>query len=279
MRKRQSETLVCGKITDMNTATQYKILIAIPAYNCEGQIQRVLKEIDKKLLARVHEIAVIDNGSIDSTVEKAVKYKNTKKLGNKLHIYKNNDNFNLGGTHKVAFQKAKKEGFTHVIILHGDNQAKSSEANDLLDYMETHHAHQTVLGSRFSKKSTLIGYSKKRVYGNKVLNSIYSLLALKKLEDLGSGLNLFALSDLDEKTYIQFADKLTFNYELILDLVKRKVDFAYLPITWREEDQITNAKNLNIFKTGIFNLFSWRFGNAVTNNDKKIGTYKCREIL
>lgn len=256
-----------------------KILVAIPAYNCEKQIQRVLKEINKKLLERVDEIAVIDNGSSDNTVLNALKYKKAGKLGDKLHVYKNVDNFNLGGTHKVAFQKAKREGFTHVVILHGDNQAKSDEANLLIDFMEAHPEHQTVLGSRFNKKSHLIGYDMKRIYGNKVLNGIYSAVTLRKLEDLGSGLNLFALSDLDEKTYIQFADKLTFNYELILDLVTRKVNFAYIPITWREEDQVSNARNMNIFKTALLNLSNWRFKKHMLSEQKKASTYKCKEVI
>lgn len=261
----------------MTNVKSHKILIAIPSYNCAKQIPRVLNEINKTLLNRVDEIAVIDNGSTDNTVEEALKYKKSGKLGNKLRIYKNVDNFNLGGTHKVAFQKAKHESFTHVIILHGDNQAKSAEANKLIDFMESNPQHQTILGSRFSKKSTLIGYDKKRVYGNKVLNTIYSIVALKKLEDLGSGLNLFALSDLNEKTYIQFADKLTFNYELILDLVRRKVNFAYVPITWREEDQVSNARNMNIFKTALSNLSDWKF-NRNTGMNKLVNTYQCTEV-
>lgn len=262
----------------MNNLHSQKILVAIPSYNCENQIQRVLNEIDTKLLSRVAEIAVIDNGSTDNTVSKALEYKKTKNLGDKFHVYHNVDNFNLGGTHKVAFQKAVKESFTHVIILHGDNQAKSVEANELIDFMEVHPEHQTVLGSRFNRSSTLKGYGNKRIYGNKVLNGIYSIVTLRKLEDLGSGLNLFALSDLDQKTYIQFADKLTFNFELILDLVKRKVNFAYMPITWREEDQVSNARNFNIFKTALINLFDWRFRKPVTGL-KKASTYKCEEVL
>lgn len=254
-----------------------KILIAIPTYRCEKQITRVLDEIDTVLMKRVEEIAVIDNGSPDDTVRVAIEYKNSGKLGNKLRVFQNTDNYNLGGTHKVAFLRAKKMGYTHVIILHGDNQAKSDEANHLIDFMEKHPAHQTVLGSRFNRKSTLIGYDTKRILGNKLLNTIYSAVTLKKCEDLGSGLNLFALSDLEESKYLQFADKLTFNYELLLDLIKRHINFAYVPITWREEDQVSNARNLNIFRTALLNLFQWRFNTApVAQNRAK--DYTCREV-
>lgn len=254
-----------------------KILIAIPAYRCEGQITRVLDEIDKKLLNRVEEIAVIDNGSPDGTVQKALDYKKKGRLGKKFHVYQNVDNYNLGGTHKVAFLRAEKMGYTHVVILHGDNQAKSDEANLLIDFMEKHPEHQTVLGSRFNRHSTLVGYDFKRIAGNKVLNGIYSGLTFRKLEDLGSGLNLFALSDLDKSTYLQFADKLTFNFELLLDLVRRKVNFAYLPITWREEDQVSNARNFNIFKTALVNLGQWRLGKKY-DHVKKAKDYQCKEV-
>ncbi len=258
--------------------TKPKILIAIPAYRCAPQITRVLDEIDEKLASRVAEIAIIDNGSPDDTVKNALKYKKDGRLGSKLHIYQNVDNYNLGGTHKVAFLKAEKEGFTHVLILHGDNQAKSAEGNLLIDFAEKNPDQQTVLGSRFSKGSKLEGYDWKRIYGNSVLNAIYSVVTMRQCRDLGSGLNLFAMKDMDKRTYLGFADKLTFNFELLLDLVKRKVNFAYIPISWREEDQVSNARNWNIFYTALVNLFKWRFTNTKVHN-KSEKDYRCKEIL
>lgn len=255
-----------------------RILIAIPTYNCEKQIVRTLDEIDKKLASRAEQIAIIDNGSSDGTVQAALDYKKTGRLPN-LHVYQNVHNYSLGGTHKVAFLKAQELGLTHVLILHGDNQAKSDEGNLLLDYAETHSSTQTVLGSRFSKGSTLKGYDWKRIAGNRVLNTAYSLLTLKKCEDLGSGLNLFALKDLDQRNYLEFADKLTFNFELLLDLIKRKARFAYLPITWREEDQVSNARNFNIAKTAGINLLRWRFGHMKYPSTKTPDDYRCEEKL
>jgi dolichol-phosphate mannosyltransferase len=256
-------------------ADKPKVLIAIPAYRCAGQIARVLDEIDDKLMARVDEIAIIDNGSPDDTVQVALDYKKTGRIP-QLHIYQNKDNYNLGGTHKVAFLRAEKLGMTHVVILHGDNQAKSDEANRLLDYVEQHPETQTALGSRFSKGSVLKGYDFKRIAGNRVLNIIYSIVTGRNCKDLGSGLNVFAMRDLDQKTYLEFADKLTFNFELLLDLIKRRVQFAYVPITWREEDQTSNARNFNIFKVALVNLFQWRLGKT-TKPVHAPADYQCKE--
>lgn len=251
-------------------------MIAIPAYRCEKQLPRVLDEIDERLAKRVSEIAVIDNGSPDGTVQAALDYKKKGRLKN-LKVFQNVENYNLGGTHKVAFLRAEKLGMTHVIILHGDNQAKSDEANTLLDYAEAYPDQQTVLGSRFNKDSMLQGYDWKRIWGNRVLNVTYTLLTFRKCEDLGSGLNLFALKDLDQKTYLEFADKLTFNFELLLDLIKRKVNFAYVPITWREEDQVSNARNFNIAKIALINLTMWRFGKTKKPTHSP-DDYQCKEI-
>ncbi|HYN98434.1 MAG TPA: glycosyltransferase family 2 protein [Actinomycetota bacterium] len=236
-----------------------KAVIAIPAYKCAAQIPRVLDEITEELASRVEEIWVIDNRSPDDTAEVAADYARSGRLKN-LKVFRNRQNNNLGGTHKVAFQQAARRGFTHVVILHGDNQARSDEANRLLDYAEAHPDTQTVLGSRFMRGSVLQGYDFKRIAGNRVLNTVYSLVTLRRCRDLGSGLNLFALDDLNPDTYLTFANSLTFNFELLLDLVKRKVKFAYVPITWREEDQVSNARNLNIFTTGLVNLLRWRIG-------------------
>ena len=252
-----------------------KVLLAIPAYRCEKQLPRVLDEIDERLASRVHEIAIIDNGSPDDTVGAALAYKKTGRLKN-LHVYQNVDNYNLGGTHKVAFLKAEGMGLTHVIILHGDNQAKSDEANILLDAAEQHPETQTVLGSRFSKGSKLKGYDWKRIGGNRVLNVVYSIFTGRNCKDLGSGLNLFALRDLDQKTYLEFADKLTFNFELLLDLIKREINFAYVPITWREEDQTSNARNFNVAKIAFINVVQWRFGKAKPATHKPTD-YQCVE--
>ena len=132
----------------MQNNSDYKILIAIPAYNCGKQITRTLDEIDDKLLGRVEEIIVIDNQSTDNMPIMVKEYQETGRLGDKLHLFRNVNNYNLGGSHKVAFLHAKNKGYSHVIILHGDNQAKSDEANQLIDFMENNPEYQTVLESR-----------------------------------------------------------------------------------------------------------------------------------
>ncbi|MDR0950807.1 MAG: glycosyltransferase family 2 protein [Candidatus Ancillula sp.] len=254
-----------------------KYLLAITCYNCENQVSRVLDAIDSDLENKVEEIMVIDNISTDNT-EQVVLDCIAKKRLSKLHLYQNVNNYSLGGSHKVAFLHAIEKGYTHVIILHGDDQAKAEEVVKLIDIVENTD-HNTVLGSRFNKNSILQGYDWKRIAGNRVLNIVFSVVSGKHVEDLGSGLNIFAIGDLKEERFLNFADKLTFNFEILLDLLDRKVNFTFCPITWREEDQVSNAKNFNIAWTGFSNLMKWRFTRSkFFTGNKKASDYQTKLI-
>lgn len=232
-------------------------LLAITCYNCAPQITRVLDKISPELEQAMGEIMVIDNRSTDDLQQTVLDYREATGR-NGIHLYENAENYSLGGSQKIAFLHGKEIGASHVIILHGDDQADPRDIPRLLEMIEGGSA-STVLGSRFNEDSKLIGYDKKRIWGNRVLNRVYSLVAGRHVEDLGSGLNVFALSDLEEDRYLNFADSLTFNLELLLDLIDRKVGFEHCPIIWKEEDQVTNARNFNIAWTAFKNLMNWRF--------------------
>ena len=236
-----------------------KILVVIPTYNCEKQIGRVLAGFDNNLLNRIDKVIIIDNISKDNTLlasKKAI----SKINSDKIEVWQNKQNFNLGGTHKVAFIAAEEMGMDYVAILHGDNQAKTNELNRLIDVANEEPALGAILGCRFMKGSILSGYSWKRKYGNICINFIYSAISLRKSNDLGSGLNLFKVNDLRDRRYLGFGDTMTFNIDLLLDYFRKKTPIKFIPITWTEEDQVSNARNLSIGVTALKKLFYWRIG-------------------
>jgi len=172
----------------------------------------------------------------------------------------NDKNLGLGGSHKMAFLRGEKAKMDFVAILHGDNQAKTQELHNLIDIAEQGPELGAVLGCRFMKGSKLVGYNWKRTWGNRVINVIYSIVALRPSKDLGSGLNLFRLSDLEDHRYLGFDDRMTFNIDLLLDYYGKKTPLVFTPISWTEEDQVSNARNMNVAKIALRQLFSWRVG-------------------
>lgn len=220
-----------------------RILCFIPMYNCEKQIGRVLARFPADAANYIHQLLVVDNGSKDAGVERAKEGLAVlhAKTGIPCAVTVNNENVNLGGSHKVAFNYALDHGFDYVIVLHGDDQA---DINDILPRLARgeHRAVDQLLGSRFMRGSKLVGYSWFRTFGNHVFNLFFSLCCRRRLWDLGSGLNCYKSNYLRDRFYLKFPNTLTFNNSMVLAGVYRKSAFTFFPLTWREEDQRSNVK-------------------------------------
>ncbi|MBO4812803.1 glycosyltransferase family 2 protein [Candidatus Saccharibacteria bacterium] len=217
-----------------------KILLFIPGYNCEKQIPRVLDKIDEEIARYFDEIIFVNNRSTDNTEDIVLNYK-PKSFMPRIKVLRNDHNYNLGGSHKVAFSYALNNGFDYVVVLHGDDQGDIRDLKPILKSGE-YENYDAMLGARFMKGSKLGGYSKFRTFGNRVYNHLFSMVVHRKIYDLGSGLNIYDVRALESKYYHKFPDRLTFNYCMVmaLDYYNQKVKF--FPISWREEDQSSNVK-------------------------------------
>lgn len=218
-----------------------RILIFIPMYNCEKQIPRVLERISQVDDYRniFTEIIVVDNQSKDGSIASAEA--TIESLNLPAKVIRNRANRSLGGSHKTAFMYAMEHAFDYVIVLHGDDQG---DIHDIVPYIldGSYRKFDSMLGSRFHKESKLVNYSKFRIFGNHIFNAAVSVLIGKRITDLGSGLNMYKVDYLKPKFYMTFANNLTFNVYLLLYGVYAKSNFTFFPLTWREDDQVSNAK-------------------------------------
>ena len=99
-----------------------RFLVFIPAYNCEKQVPRVLNQLlDRQVAAMVTECIVVNNRSTDGT-EAAVQSWMQAHPQAPVRLLRNDQNYGLGGSHKVAFQYAVQHNFDYLIVLHGDDQ-------------------------------------------------------------------------------------------------------------------------------------------------------------
>ena len=226
--------ITCFTIRFMN-----KILLFIPCYNCQNEIVKVLDS----LVNYRHfftEIIVVDNGSKDGTRESAIHWAQ-EHIDMPVSIMLNENNYNLGGSHKVAFNYAINNNFDYVIVFHGDNQGEISDIKDILS-SQLYKNYDCCLGARFMKNSKLINYSKVRIAGNIAFNILFSVCLLKKLYDLGGGLNIYSVEMLRSKFWNKFPDALTFNYLMTMALDYYKPKYMFFPLTWKEDGQVSNVK-------------------------------------
>jgi glycosyltransferase involved in cell wall biosynthesis len=223
-----------------------KILVFIPSFRCKEQIIRVLNQFDLRAQQWVDTVMVVDNQSPDDTLRVAIELGKSLLSNCNFIAWRNEYNYGLGGSHKVAFRYAIDHGFDYLVVLHGDDQAN---IHDLLPQLEAG-AHLNVdclLGARFMSGSLVKGYSWFRTVGNRVFNELFSLATRKVIYDLGSGLNLYRLKAFQEFYFKTFPDDLSFNYVMILASYYRNQKVCFFPISWREEDQRSNVK---LFRQG-----------------------------
>ena len=216
-------------------------MVFIPMYNCEKQVIRVLKQFNKKVIKYIQEIVLVNNRSTDDTENAVIEYVTKNNIGTKVTVLRNDSNYNLGGSHKVAFNYALKNNYDYLIVLHGDDQGN---INDLMPYLKNgeYKNYDCLLGSRFMKGSILEGYSKFRIFGNRVYNILFSLSMRKRISDLGSGLNLYKVSELSNNYFHKYPDRLTFNCYMLLAIKSYNQKTKFFPISWREDDQVSNVK-------------------------------------
>lgn len=247
--------------------TKLNIVCIIPTFNCSQQINRTLERV---LMCSdlFSEIWIIDNQSTDETTTSVLRFiTSTKDI--RFKLFQNSENVSLGGTLKNAFKMAELGAFTHIAVVHGDDQAEPSDLRLPVSLLRSGDKEGSFFGSRFSRRSRLVGYRTERIIGNLMLNSVYSAVTFRKLTDLGSGLNLYDVDQLRKIQYSQMSNAMSFNYELLLGFIGSKQVFEFFPISWREEDQLTNARNFSVFIAGLRIIFSWRFRRVKSKSLEK----------
>lgn len=257
-----------------------KILLFIPGYNCEKQIVRVLGQLDEDILKYIDKVIVVNNRSTDSTEEVVSNFiENNSNVP--ISLLRNDDNYGLGGSHKVAFNYAMEEGYDYVIVLHGDDQGDIHDLKIALK-RKTYIKYDCCLGARFMNGSKLQGYSSFRTFGNLVYDMLFSVVVRKRIFDLGSGLNMYHVTMLKDKFYEKFPDNLMFNYCMIMASDYYKHNIAFLPISWREDDQVSNVKMVNQAVSVLKMLGSYAVNKEqfITSDmrDKKVEKYSAKVI-
>lgn len=259
-----------------------KILLFIPMYNCEKQIGRVLGQLTGEVCSYLSEVIIVNNRSTDHGETVVKNYLMEHDLPLKVSLLRNDDNYGLGGSHKVAFRYAIDNDFAYVILLHGDDQG---DISNILPYLKNkeYEKYDCFLGARFMKGSRLQGYSKFRTFGNHIYNSLFSVGCGYRIYDLGSGLNMYRVDILKNEFYLKYKDNLIFNYCMVMGSAYYKHRIKFFPIIWREDDQVSNVKMVNQAVTvlrllGSFIMNKKKFVESEHRN-KVISDYSAQVII
>lgn len=253
-----------------------KILVFIPCYNCSKEVVLLIEKLSNtKFKNNCFDFLFIDNMSKDNTVRKILSAAKKFKLKN-YKILRNNENYGVGGSHKIAFYYAIENNYDYVCVLHGDSQSdpldieKAIAGKNLVNY-------SALLGSRFMLGSKRLNYSILRTVGNVVINFLYSICLSKKITDLGSGLNFYSVKFLKKINFESFSNGHNFSHFLLLYLIVLKKKIMFFPINWYQDQQISNVNLIEIGFQSISVLpkyMLYRYGIKKINFHKMIKTIR-----
>ncbi len=127
-----------------------KIFCIIPAFNEEGKIAKVIKDV----FPFFDKIIIVDDGSFDNT------YKEAKKSG--VVVLRHLINRGQGAALETGNQYALKNGVDFVVHFDADGQFLSDEINDILEPLKDD-KYDIVFGSRFLGKKNNMPFFKKNI--------------------------------------------------------------------------------------------------------------------
>ena len=159
----------------MMMENKQKILVIIPAFNEEGSVGKVVKEV-KEHLPQI-DILVVNDGSSDPTSEKA------KEAG--AVVLDLPFNLGIGGAMQAGYKYAFEKGYEIAIQVDGDGQHDPKEIPKLLRALEEKEV-DMVIGTRFIGDSEFKSSMMRRV-GISIFSRVISLIVGQKITDPTSG--------------------------------------------------------------------------------------------
>jgi glycosyltransferase involved in cell wall biosynthesis len=216
-----------------------KVIIAIPAFNEERTLPKVITEI-KQVMSQhnyKYQILVYNDGSKDKTVEVA------KQEGAVVVSHKRNQG--LAQTFRDEMEQCLKLKADIIVHTDADGQYHSKHIPELIEKVKS--GYDLVLGSRFRGRIQSMPFLKRA--GNIAFSYVLSSLTKTKLTDTTTGFRGFTKEIAKEINYI---NTFTYTQEQIIKASKQGFKITEIPIIARK----TRASRL--FKSPLqYALKAW----------------------
>jgi glycosyltransferase involved in cell wall biosynthesis len=206
-----------------------KILVAIPAYNEEMNIQETLSSILLHINER-HDfnVLVVDDGSSDKTFEIVSSVNDPR-----VRVIRHTRNLGLGAAFKSAVKTALSTGADIMVTIDADGQFDPSQLNQFIALIENSNS-DLVTGSRFLAQSEVIGMPIMRKIGNRGYVKVINKIAGIKITDASCGFRGYSRKAL---FHLHLTGKFTYTHETIISLAQQGLEISEIPVRVRYFDE------------------------------------------
>ena len=226
-----------------------KIIITIPAYNEEETIGKVINEIPRRIdgIDRI-EVLVINDGSIDNTVEVARKAGADKIISHKK-------NLGLGISFRDGLEEALKMGADIIVNIDADFQYNAKEIPELIEPIINGKA-DMVLGDRQINTLDHMPIGKK--LGNKLATWVTRQVTGLPIRDAQTGFRAFSR---EAALRMNLTGNYTYVQETLIQAANKNLTVEQIPIEFRRRE-------------GESRLISSLFGYAKSAGNTIIRSYR-----
>lgn len=201
----------------MMTLYKNKVCVLIPAYNEESKIKEVINSIHKLGVT----ILVVDDGSIDETVNICKSIKNTLLL-------KHDKNYGYVESLNTGFKFLVEKDFDFIITIDADNQLSADDIDKFICFAVNENF-DLVVGNRN--------------YMNRVSEYFFSKLSMLilGLKDPFCGLKLYKMERIKE--FLPFDSHNLIGSELLLKSKYNKLNIKQVPIISKKREGMSKFGN------------------------------------
>ncbi len=219
-----------------------RIGIFVIAYNAESHIGATLKRIPTEIWDAIEVLYIVDDCSMDDTVEYALGY---EKHRNKIKVLRNRVNRRYGGNQKYGYQYAIDQKLDVVIMLHADGQYSPEMLPQMLDPLVQDDA-DVVFGSRMIDRSEALkgGMPKYKYFGNIILTQIENTLSGMNLSEYHSGFRAYKVDFLRSIPFWENSDEWHFDTQILLQAKQLDARIVEVPIPTYYGNEICHVNGM-----------------------------------
>lgn len=207
-----------------------KILIIIPAYNEEKNIENTVNSIIKLNNPDIDYI-VINDGSTDNTAQVLI--------NNNYSFINLPVNLGIGGAVQTGYKYALYNNYDIAIQFDGDGQHNASYIKDLIT--EIKKGNNIVIGSRFVKELSKFKSTRIRRVGINFLSWLINIVTNEKIYDPTSGFRAA-----DKEIIELFANNYPIDYpepDTITTVIKKGYNVSEIPVEMKEREHGKSSIN------------------------------------
>ncbi|MCZ6582848.1 MAG: glycosyltransferase family 2 protein [Thaumarchaeota archaeon] len=213
-----------------------KLVVLIPAYNEEENIEKVVRSIPRKIIGVDDiKILVVDDGSTDQTMDMAMN-------GGAYRVVSHKRNAGVGAAFMTGIRNAITMNADILVAVDADSQFDSNQISELILPIINNQA-DVVIGTRFQNEKPK-NIPRIKYLGNKIFTKIVSSIVQQKFTDTQTGFRAYSREAL---LNISVVNDFTYTQEVLIDLKFKGMQITEVPVSVKYDDKRKSRVVKNIF--------------------------------